>query len=303
MTAIQNADRGPDYASQVMATYDAFAPWYDPMYRAQGRKPGAYRKEVVEAYAALFAGLGVRTILDCACGTGDPIIGLAQLPEFEVSGSDGSEAMLGLCARNAALPENEVAVHPWGTSRVSQGLQLAVIPWSELLKGCGDQRFDVVMCAGHAIYHLVTRQAIVDALRSMASITRPGGYVMFDTLRWTPGLRGEEGVEADVRFRGFCQEATGDRRITFLSSTHYLDDPAAVCGVMQLKRFFVLEEVDRNVQGVGVFDFYGAPFDEPAARETADAAGLTDIEVLHTDPDGSQDLVKRYMTVIGKKPG
>jgi hypothetical protein len=105
-----------------------------------------------------------------------------------------------------------------------------------------------------------------------------------------------------VRFRGFCQERTEDRRITFLSSAHYLDDPAAVCGVRQLKRLFVLDEADRSVREIGVFDFYGAPFDEGTALGLAEDAGLTEVRVAKANADQSADLVSRYLTVIGKKP-
>ena len=86
--------------NETHAAYEEFGEYYDLMYAAQGRKAGIYRPDVAEAFTDLISSRGSKTILDCACGTGDPIIGVAlklldaQSQHMQITASDASEKMI-----------------------------------------------------------------------------------------------------------------------------------------------------------------------------------------------------------------
>jgi len=304
MSVVQQA------SEDVVALYDAFAPWYDVMCAAQGRKRQAYRPDVADAYLRLFSDLNVESVLDCACGTGDPLIGLAKRGErrLRLVGSDGSRGMLAMCALNAIFPEPEtggrpLTVHPFGAAGSGGGIELMTCRWEELPSRCGSDHFDVVMCVGHALYHAMTREAMVAALRTMAAVTRPGGYVVFDSKRWTPDLRGELGRPGPrdlVKWRGWTEYGGG--RVMFLDSTAYEADEGALSGIAQVMRFYVLQERGGELRERGAYPFAGAPFHPETAMELLEGAGLEDVKLDPLDGSIAPDYVERCVTIIGQKP-
>jgi hypothetical protein len=157
--------------------------------------------------------------------------------------------------------------------------------------------FDLVMCRGHSIYHLITPAAIVDVIRKMAEVLKPGGHVLLDALRWTPDLRGEEGRE-HVRFRGWLSADDPMNplgvRVMFIDSLTYHDDPSAVRGVVQTKTLVVVGEYPSGARVVEELAVQGATFTTADLRNMMGEAGLTDVVELELEG-------QRYPAVIGRR--
>lgn len=283
--------------SETHAAYEAFGEYYDLMYAAQGRKSGTYRPEVASAFADLMQSKGCLEVLDCACGTGDPIIGVALQGKIKITASDRSDRMLSRCILNGyeeGLLECQDATVPASGSN----LEIVKSCWQDLPASFDRNRFDMVVCVGHGFFHLISRENMVSALRSMAEVVKPGGYVVFDVKRWDENvdLHQEVGIEP-VSWRKWLQAK--DSRLMFINSTHYYDDQRGVDGVIQLKNFYVLEETSNEVQVKAHSRFWGAPFRGSTALAIARDAGLSEIQEV--DFNGMPDYMTRYTTIIGKK--
>ncbi|HEU0302332.1 MAG TPA: methyltransferase domain-containing protein, partial [Longimicrobium sp.] len=223
--------------------YDRLSNWYDPMYRAMGMRETFIEPRLTESFVSLVQRIGAVDVLDCACGTGNPIIGMKQLaPDLRIAGTDANQRMLSQCVLNALSAG--VAIQPLSGSGDDDGLRLGISTWDQLSSVVAPT-FDLVMCRGHSVYHLITRSAIIDAIRKMADVLKPGGYVLLDALRWTSDLRGEDGRD-HVRFRGWLPADDPANplgaRVMFVDSLSYRDDPTAVRGVIQRKSLVVLGE-------------------------------------------------------------
>ena len=294
-----------DLIFETHAAYEVFGEYYDLMYAAQGRKAGIYRSDVADAFTNLISSRGSKNILDCACGTGDPIIGVAlklsadQCDSVRITACDASEKMIYKCNNNAIV--EGITVN--GTEDfTSPSIHIIQSCWDELLEKFGTNRFDMVMCVGHGFFHLISRQKMISALRSMTEVLKPGGYVVFDVKRWDKNddLHQEIGVEP-VKWRNWVQD--DDKRVMFLSTSNWYDDPRAVDGVIQLKNFYVLEEGPSGLQTKASCLFWGAPLRVTTAFDIAREAGLSDVQevVLDMPKDKQAAYLHDYVTIIGKK--
>src|SRR3989344_5236813 len=105
---------------------------------------------------------GVRTVLDCACGTGMQAIGLAQLG-YSVSASDISKAMVSEVRHKAVYQGVEIETKQADFTNMSS--------W----KG---RNFDAVINCGHSILYVDELDEVVQALQSMQSVTKEAGLVV-----------------------------------------------------------------------------------------------------------------------------
>lgn len=284
-----------------MSTFDSYehlADWYDAMYAAMGIKPLVYQPALVASLLELFRELSVSSILDCACGTGNPIIGLAnQAPNLQIVGTDGSHKMLARCAVNA-LAEG-VRLAPLNAAE-SPGtvptLELGIVGWDALPHSFSGRQFDFIMCRGHAIYHLCSRHAIVAMLKAMATLVRAGGYILADTIDWTPDMRGEVGREA-VKFRGWLSPDHPlnplGRRLVFVDSCDYIDAPDAVRGIIQTKTLHILIEEKGAMVPKDSISVHGAPFSDDDLADMMKEAGLVEIRKLKVE--------ERYPCVLAQR--
>ena len=109
----------------------------------------------------------IHTFLDVSIGTGSMTLPLQELG-ITVYGSDLSESMLARCRMKAAAKQNPTEL------RCSDFRDLSC--W----KG---QLFDCVASTGNALGY-VSNEDIIQTLRQMDSLVKPGGYLCFDSRNW-----------------------------------------------------------------------------------------------------------------------
>jgi len=110
----------------------------------------------------LFVKNNVKTVLDCACGTGQHLYMLEQLG-YQVWGSDYSEAML-------KVAENNLAKHSQKTSLCQCDFRY--------LEQQFDTSFDAIVCLTTSLPHLHTDEDLLLALRSMKNRLNKGGLLV-----------------------------------------------------------------------------------------------------------------------------
>lgn len=99
----------------------------------------------------LFAGNNVKTVLDCACGTGQHLYMLSGLG-YEVYGSDYSASMLQVAKKNLSKCKINIPLHQCDFRYLEQAF---------------DTCFDAIVCLTTALPHLHTDEDLLTALRSM----------------------------------------------------------------------------------------------------------------------------------------
>ena len=136
--------------------YDALAADYDRFVDWEGRLA-----HELPFFKRLFKERGVERVLDSACGTGHHAIALAQ-QGFHVVGADLSTVMIERARQNAATAGADVAFRVAGLGElVSLG-----------------ESFDAVLCLGNSLPHLLTPQAIAEALADFGAVLNPGGLLV-----------------------------------------------------------------------------------------------------------------------------
>ena len=136
--------------------YAGLASRYDRMRRESPERMAFFRR--------VFDEHEIRTLLDCACGTGQDLALFSEMG-LACSGSDLSEAML-VQARQTLL---------------SEGLDLPLIQADfRRLSEHFTEPFDGVVCLSNSINELLTDTETLAAIRSMRRVLRPGGLLVLD---------------------------------------------------------------------------------------------------------------------------
>ena len=138
--------------------YQGFAERYDLFFDTFGEHPGA----TVEFFRNLFRDNGVRSVLDCACGTGHDLVMFQRLG-LEVFGSDISDAMLARAERNLA--------------GLAHAIPLKHADYRELSKAYR-RRFDAVVCLSSAILEMPNDAEATKAFASMRSVLADDGILV-----------------------------------------------------------------------------------------------------------------------------
>lgn len=149
--------------------YDGIAKYYHLLFDSW---PEAVESEG-KRLDCLFRPRGVRSVLDCTCGTGLQAIGLAKLG-YAVNACDTSEGMLRRARQNARQAGVRVR---WLLADIGC-LQKAV-------DGC----FDAAISCGNSLSHLSTEADLQQALASMYRATSPGGWCLVDAGDYETMLR------------------------------------------------------------------------------------------------------------------
>jgi ubiquinone/menaquinone biosynthesis C-methylase UbiE len=124
-----------------------------------------------EFFRSLFGQRDVRTVLDCACGTGRDLLMFRSMG-LEVSGSDLSDSMLAAARRNIA----------------DAGIPVRKVDYRQLPESY-EVEFDAVVCLANSINEPLEDAETVRALRSMKAVLRTGGILVFDQGQTDSSMR------------------------------------------------------------------------------------------------------------------
>ena len=133
------------------ARYDLFAGGF-----------GQHAPDEVRFFRQLFDHHYVRTILDCACGTGQHLHLLHALG-LDVTGSDLSPSMLAQAEENLASSGLSLSLHRADYRQLPQHF---------------DRTFDAVVCLSSSILHMPDDEQTLRAFQSMRHVLRPGGVLV-----------------------------------------------------------------------------------------------------------------------------
>lgn len=158
--------------------YDELSSIYDVMF------PYASQTARVDFLDRIFTERGIKTVLDCGCGTGRQVIDLS-LRGYRISGADISPNMLDLARRNAQ----------------ANGLDLEwIVSDFSTVAGKAQQKFGAVYCIGNSLPHVRDRAELQSALEGMVGALEEGGvlvlhlrnyeHVLHEKMRLMPTLAG-----------------------------------------------------------------------------------------------------------------
>ena len=201
----------------------------------------------LDAYAAMTAELGARTVLDLGCGTGTLAVMLAARG-LDVTGVDPAGASV------------DVARAKPGADRVRWVVGE--------IDAVADLRFDLVTMTGNVAQVFVSDQAWRSMLATAFDVLRPGGHLVFETRdpareAWREWTREASTTVADVEGQGRVEswsEVTDVRgELVTLRSTLVFED-ATITSESTL-RFRSREEVSADLAAAGfvVDDVRDAP--------------------------------------------
>ena len=176
--------------------YNTFVDKYDVMISDK-----RYNAEI-PFFQKIFEKHNVKTILDCACGTGQHVIKFSELG-FEVMGCDISEDMIKKALQNAASSGKDVNF-----------LQADFKDLAETF----DKKFDCVVCWGNSLNH-EPEEGIKKALASMFSVLNDNGCLLIE-IRNIPKLKKENERFIPMHYH---KEPNGDVKL-FVYVVDYHDD-------------------------------------------------------------------------------
>ncbi len=166
--------------------YDELGAGYDQMINW-----GSRLERETPFFRKVFNERAVKSVLDCACGTGRHAIEFAQWGH-EVSACDISGEMLRLARHNASGQGASIDFFEAGLTDIAE-------------KAHG-KTFDAVVCLGNSLPHLLTQHDLDHAIRSIKRVLAPGGVfiaqirnyqrILKENLRFMPPTSAEvEGKE------------------------------------------------------------------------------------------------------------
>lgn len=135
-------------------TYSNIAEYYDYMHEKNPERE--------KFFATIFRDNGVKTVLDCACGTGSDLLMFLSLG-VEVTGSDLSDSMLNRARKK--IEKNHLPI------------TLLKADFHKLTEYF-NKKFDAVVCLSNAVNE--NDVAIDRALKSFKSVLNKNGIIIFD---------------------------------------------------------------------------------------------------------------------------
>lgn len=113
-------------------------------------------------FESLFSKHSVKTVLDCACGTGQHLYMLSEMG-YEVSGSDYSESMLDVADKNLRKHGKKISLCQCDF---------------RYLEYKHEKTFDAIVCLTTALPHLHTDDDLITALESMRNRLNDNGLLV-----------------------------------------------------------------------------------------------------------------------------
>jgi len=231
---------------KVLLGYSKLAYYYDKIFY----HPQNYDKKTVEYLDELFKSYKVEKVLDCACGTGNPSIGLI-LKGYQVVLSDGSKGMIRKALENAS----NIGI---------KSLNIYHCDWFNLKKRfCNIKPFDAVICSGNSFYHLPSFSARLWALKNMCYLLRDKGILYLDYPDW-----GKE-----ERFKVYPSFKEGDTNILIFRIIEYEGKN------MRNHYFYIIKETKKHISFKKIF-VPGWKFSDDELFELCKKAGFTLVKVV-----------------------
>ena len=179
-------------------TYEGFAQRYDWIKEDNPAREQFFRQ--------LFVKHRVSKVLDCACGTGRDLIMFHGMGAA-VFGSDLSNAMLTQARKNTAEAQVEIPIQKANYCELPEHY---------------DTEFDAVVCLSNSINEALEDAETLRALRSMKSVLRTGGILVFDQGQTDASMRNPPRFVPIVNNRDFTRffviDYAGD-----IQTVHILD--------------------------------------------------------------------------------
>ena len=164
-----------------MHTFDAYAAYYDLLYRDKDYAGEAsYVDGLIRRHRS-----GAKEILELGCGTGSHACELVK-HGYTITGIDRSEAMVQRAKERAIR------------SGVAHGLTFAQGDLKEFRSG---QSFDVVLALFHVMSYQTSNDDLKAAMTTAAAHLRPGGLFIFDCW-YGPGVLSEPPTKRARRLSG-----------------------------------------------------------------------------------------------------
>ena len=252
---------------EQMDAYSDFADRYDLFFGPFGEHDPA----IVDFFRRLFAQHDVRSVLDCACGTGQDLHLFHSLG-VEVVGSDVSEAMLAQARKNLAAAGVPVPLHR--------------VDYRELPEHF-TERFDAVACLSTSIAHTLDESNILRAFQSMRGVLRDGGILIVtqgtSDRQWAEKPRFMLAVSDHDFSRLFVIDYLGERsaRYNVLDITHTADRQELRHWSTEYSSLPLRDDQERLLKAAGFMsvDFYGdydfAPYSKESSRRISRGAHAT----------------------------
>lgn len=252
------------------AFYDRLALLFDVM------TDWASRLEVEEPFLLpLLERISAHTVLDAACGSGGHTLALAKRG-YAVVGTDISPAMIKL-ARSKVATAKDVSFHVAELGDIASRFP----------------PFDVALCLGNSLPHLLTEADLMGALADLATSLRPGGLLVLHNLNYDRRWR--------VRPRWFAVDSGlyQGHQVLIWRFADYLEAPEPCINF----HIAVFRQSEGGAWSVEVNSTPQRPLFQADLARFLPAAGLTDI-TYYGDltgapfiPDESPDLV-----VVARRP-
>jgi SAM-dependent methyltransferase len=221
---------------------------------------GEHDPQVVAFYRNLFGRNQVRSVLDCACGTGRDLH-LFHTLGCQVVGSDISEAMLAQAQENLE-----------GTGL---RIRLRRVDYRQLPHHF-DQRFDAVVCVSSSILHMPDEGETLRAFRSMRAVLRRGGILVLTQgttdRQWREKPRFILAVNEREYSRLFVIDYLGQgARYNVLDIVHGEQDAGLEVWSVEYPRMLLRDDQERLLGAAGFqrIQFYGSYRFEPYDKESS----------------------------------
>jgi ubiquinone/menaquinone biosynthesis C-methylase UbiE len=228
---------------------------YDLFYSPQ------YHEECKSFFSAIFGKKKFKDILDCAVGTGQMLIPLAQMG-YNVSGIDINGKMIGRATRNFASAQLFAKLSVGDFRNIKEKIR---------------SEFDCVMCTGNSLAH-VRPVDLEMAIRSMDSVIRPGGMLYIDSKNWDHILQKKQ------RFYLFNPIIRDKGRVNYMQVWDYLKDESIVFN------YLITEEIENKIVSKRQFYEMYYPFSLDAVREILSELNYTNIFICKLGDHSQTDL-------------
>ncbi len=193
----------------TVALYDPFSADYDRFVNWEERL--AHELPFIEQQ---LAACGARRVLDTACGSGMHAIALAQRG-YDVTGADLSVGMIERARANAAAAGCKV--------------RFVVAGFGELLEKVGGE-FDALLCLGNSLPHVLTDDALHEALTDFAAVLRPGGLLLIQNRNF------DAVMASRARWMSPQAHREGERQWLFIRFYDFNPDGTLTFNVITLRR-------------------------------------------------------------------